>query len=998
MPRAFLVPILGVTLLACLPALAGAQQSSAIAGAVRDTSGALLPGVTAEAASPALIEKVRVAVTDSEGRYNIADLRPGQYTITFTLPGFATFRREGIVLTAGFTATVNADLQVGALEETIVVTGESPLVDTQNVRRQTVVSQEMLETLPTSTKNANSVVALTLGLAGIADVAGIYATQIGTGTYHGKGGARTQLDGMSVQNMTGNTGYQLNTALVQEMTLQSSGISAEGNAEGILMNMIPKEGGNTFSGSLSGLYTNDRLAGNNLTDELRSRGLDTVNEPLKIYDASFALGGPIKRDRVWFFTAHREWGNAHQMAGFFWNKTQGTPVYTPDRDRPATRNQWFESHAARVTWQATQKHKFNFFADVQDACICRTGTTVAGSGVGLAPEGTLAYHFRPTGFFQGSWSAPLTSKLLIDASFAATINHWPQFRSPGVEPHHISILEQSTGVRYNARETYDDPNVQDRYAERFSVSYVTGSHAMKFGVQDEQGILKAFRQSSTGNVSYTFNNGLPISLTQYATPYELQNRFKHDMGIYAQDQWAINRLTLNLGVRFDYFYGYVPAQHVPATPNGWLPERNYPQIDGVPSWTDLSPRVGAAYDLFGDGRTALKLSVGRYVSKTVVEIANANNPIVASVNQVARSWTDANGNFIPDCDLASRAGNGECGPLQNQNFGSPVVTTRFSDDVLKGFGVRPYNWDIGAEVQRQFGPSISATAGYYRNWYGNFRVTDNLAVTPDDYAAYCVTSPGDARLPGGGGHQICGLYDVDPTKFGQVNNLVRPAKDFGTQTQSSNFFTFAVEARLAPGVRFGGGIDTGRTLTDVCFNVDSPGAVAVGGVTSLPGISTAPVPHTATTIDGEKTCRVTTPFSANTQVKLNGSYAFPGEVFVSAVYQNLPGAVTLADYAAPTASIASSLGRQLAGGARTATVPLLSPQTEFEARTTRLDLRVAKTVRVGQRVRIQGNVDLYNALNSGSVLALTNVYGARWLVPTLVLEPRILQFSAQVNF
>ena len=172
----------------------------------------------------------------------------------------------------------------------------------------------------------------------------------------------------------------------------------------------------------------------------------------------------------------------------------------------------------------------------------------------------------------------------------------------------------------------------------------------------------------------------------------------------------------------------MPAQDVPATPNGWVPERHFDQVDNVPLWTDLSPRIGARVRLFGDGRTALKVSIGRYVGKTVVEIANANNPIVASVNQVDAGVDRCNGNYVPDCDLANRAANGECGALQNQNFGSPVVTTRYSDDVLEGFGVRPYNWDVGAEVQHQIGGTMSVTAGYYRNWYGNFRVTDNLEV------------------------------------------------------------------------------------------------------------------------------------------------------------------------------------------------------------------------------------------------------------------------------
>ena len=446
MRRALLSLVIAAIPAVILPEAAAAQQASGIAGAVRDTSGAVLPGVTVEAASPALIEKVRSVVSDSDGRYNIVDLRPGTYTVSFVLPGFQTFRREGIVLTGGFTAAVNAELQVGAVEETITVTGETPLVDTQNVRRQTVVSQEMLETLPTSTKQANSVVALTLGLQGIADIAGIYATQVGTGNFHGKGGARTQFDGMSVQNMTGNTGYMLNMALVQEMTLQSSGISAEGNAEGILMNMIPKEGGNAFAGNVSGTYTNDSLAGDNLSASLRKRGLDSINSPKKVYDATVTLGGPIKKDKLWFFSSAREWGNAHQIAGVYWNKTQGTPFYTPDLSRPGTRYQWFESKAVRMTWQASSQNKLNLFADFQDACICRTGTT--SSGVGVAPESIRAYHFRPTGFYQASWSAPVTSKLLFEAAGSLTLNHWPEFRSPGVGPNDISILEQSTGIRY----------------------------------------------------------------------------------------------------------------------------------------------------------------------------------------------------------------------------------------------------------------------------------------------------------------------------------------------------------------------------------------------------------------------------------------------------------------------------------------------------------------------------------------------------------------------
>src|SRR5262245_11010897 len=234
--------VMGVLL---LPNIASAQQASAsgIAGVVKDTSGAVLPGVTVEASSPALIEKTRTVVTDSEGRYNNVDLRPGTYTVNFSLTGFNAFRRDGIELSSGFTATVNADLQVGALSETVTVTGESPLVDTRNARKQTVISADLLNALPSSVKNLNNLVTLTPGFRGNEgfDVTGAYSGQIG-GTYHGKGGTNVQFDGMGIQHALGNQGYNANAETTQELVLSTTGITADSNADGAVVNMIPKEG------------------------------------------------------------------------------------------------------------------------------------------------------------------------------------------------------------------------------------------------------------------------------------------------------------------------------------------------------------------------------------------------------------------------------------------------------------------------------------------------------------------------------------------------------------------------------------------------------------------------------------------------------------------------------------------------------------------------------------------------------------------------------------
>ncbi|MBI2189472.1 MAG: TonB-dependent receptor, partial [Acidobacteria bacterium] len=570
-----------------LPGAASAQQTSGIAGTVRDTSGAVLPGVTVEASSPALIEKVRTAVTDDEGRYTIVDLRPGVYTVTFTLPGFRLLRREGIELTSGFTATINADLTVGAVEETVTVTGEAPLVDTQNVRRQNVVSNELLDTLPTSNKTINTVVTLTAGFTGLADVGGQYTCQLGGGCstsegFHGKAGSKINIDGMGMENMAGvgNSSYQLNAAAVEELVLQTSGISAETNADGPVLNVIPKEGGNLFSGSLLGVYSNDTLEGDNLTPELRARGLTTSNKTLRIWDKAATLGGPILRDRLWFFGAARDWGYRRIYGGVFWNKTQDpsfalTPPgaervvvpFTPWGDRPLDREsgrwQWTQSFLVRLTWQAAEKHKINFTLDTQEACNCGSQSSAQGH------EESFSYRFDPNRLYQVAWSAPLTTRLLLEAGAGATISHWHQFRMPGVTRNHVMIRDIGRGFTHGARETYiGHPNDSDRYSQRASVSYVTGTHNFRTGIDIQQGVLNTLTQGNAGDVSYTFRNGVPVGVNQFATPYTLHERFV-ELGIYAQDQWRIDRLTLNLGLRFDRFRGWVPAQDIRATPSGW---------------------------------------------------------------------------------------------------------------------------------------------------------------------------------------------------------------------------------------------------------------------------------------------------------------------------------------------------------------------------------------------------------------------------------------------
>ena len=949
------------------------------------------------------------------GCYSVTALRPGTYTVTFTLAGFGTVTNEGLEIVTGFAANVDAQMNVGSLEETITVTGATPVVDVQNVRRQEVATSELLSALPTSMKNVSTMVTLIPGISGLADVAGAYQVEPGNdvvsggGQFHGKAGTKVSYDGMGIENSSGNSSYQLNSASVEEMVMQTSGISADTNADGPVLNIIPKEGGNSFSGTLSGLYSNDSMESDNLSQDLIGRGINEANKTLKLFDASLSLGGPIVRDRLWFFTAGRTWGFSRKQAGVFWNKTQGeflTPPgailnvvkWTPWTDRPEGRDsgrmEWYDSVLSRVTWQASDRNKFAFTFDEQRACNCGSTNSAQSQEYYVS-----SYRFEPNRLFQATWTSALSSRLLIEAGTAATISQWNMFYQPGVNNSIASVIDVGSGQSYGAAPVYlGEPNNRDRYTQRASLSYVTGSHNFKAGFQTDE-LSESTYWKRNGEQLYLFFNDFPIFLLQYSSPYNQQNKVKADLGIFAQDQWTVtDRMTLNLGIRWEYFNGSVPAQTAGQagektegqwadTPiaNPWIAPQSFAPVTGAPSWKDISPRLGVAYDLFGNARTALKFTLGRYVAKLGTEIPGLVNPINTSVTSTGRGWFDANQNYVPDCDLGNFGANGECGAIDNLNFGqNNPNATQFDPAVLNGYGKRDFNWDMSVELQHELTPQLSIKTGYYRNTAGYFRysfgspfssklrVTDNLAVTPDDYDPYCVTAPMDSRLPDGGGYEVCGLYNISPAKFGQVDNFVTETGNFGDFNSQSDFVNVTIDARFSNGGTLGGGIDAGRTIRDRCFVVDSPQELL--------------------------NCKVTTPMSAQTQLKLFGSYPLPWDMAVSATYQNLSGPSFDANYSASNAEIEASLGRPLAGGVNNVTIPLVAPQTLFENRITRLDFRVSKIVNMGDGYRLQLNLDAYNLFNANSIRAVNSVYGTAWQNPAQILDPRLIQGGFSLNF
>jgi hypothetical protein len=433
------------------PAVASAQAS--IAGVVRDPSGGVLPGVTVEASSPALIEKARTVVTDSGGQYRIVDLRPGEYTITFTLAGFSTVRREGITLQGTMTVTIDPELRVGALEETITVTGATPLVDVQSVQQQRVLSREIIETLPTGRTTMNVAVLipgmqLSTTFSGEGqDVGGNTGEVQQTLTIHGSRGGdmRRMVDGLSMQSQgTSVSAFAANGGMVQEVVVDTAAGSAEQSAGGVRMNIIPREGGNSFAGSFFVGATSERFQADNIDEELRDRRILSSNEVKSNWEVNPAFGGPVMRDRLWFFTSGRVSQVNNYIAGAVRNANAGNAAsftYAPDASFRGSRDTRWRAVNGRLTWQATQKHKLSLFVDLQDRCSC------VDTRVLTSPEASANFEFPAKRLVTATYTAPLTSRILLEAAWARKPEDWGG-RYRQLRRHHAKARRRLRRIRH----------------------------------------------------------------------------------------------------------------------------------------------------------------------------------------------------------------------------------------------------------------------------------------------------------------------------------------------------------------------------------------------------------------------------------------------------------------------------------------------------------------------------------------------------------------------
>ena len=1029
----------GLAILAfgCLLALPTAARAQTIGGTVKDASGAVMPGVTVEVSSDALIEKTKAATTDGSGQYRFVDLRPGIYTVKFSLTGFQTVDRAGFQLLSDFNARIDAEMKVGAMEETITVTGAAPIVDVQSAAHVQVLDRDAIDNIPTG-KTIQGIGQLILGVSlNAPDVGGSAGAMQTYMSLHGNAVSAANntvmVDGMVINGLMLDGAVQTytNDADFQEMTYQTAGIGAERSGGGVTLNLVPKEGGNRFSGAGSGLFRPGQLQGDNYSDRFKAWGLPldkngdpAINRVDRISDFNISEGGPIQKDKLWFFASGRDFQPVNTVPQTFLNDgTQGLD------------DNYIRQSLVRLTYQLSPRHKVSSY---YERVFKWRGHDM---GAFDDPE-TVAIVWTSPNYstMSAKYTGTLNSRLLVEGGFSQNTEYYRNLFQPGVEKARNSaewFANASHTATGGASGVAPGGTVQQfpvSIVYQGSASYVTGQHHAKLGFTLKKG---QFLHGGGGNADLSqgyptfarieaqnYNIYFPtssMSAADFATyfptlngvrpcaigtppagtasastctatirnsPRLYQETLNQDMGIFLQDSFTMKRLTINAGIRYETLNSQVDVSTSDA--GRFVPARTTQLRENIPDWKDWAPRFQLVYDVFGNSKTAVKYSFNRYNESVTTSTAAAFNPIALSTS--SRNWTDLNGDDIaqgartwnadgtaftdcvyltPGCEINLSGATGVTQTALSSTYGligEPGVYTQFP---------RRYRLEQGVEVQHALLPRLSVNGTYYHGQNKNLTKTVNLNITDDgrqgtQYRAFNLFNPIDGSP--------YTYYDTIVTITNNNLTYLEP-------NRKSVYDAYTAEFKMRPyaGAQLSGGIEFNRNQSRNC----GTSATKPDGSPALVSPNEARFCDDWNLVRFPGDAKVERPFQKN--FKLSGAFPVIYGINLGVSYQNID-AGTLSPtfrygslFKYPDGTITyNMLGRSTAvpacpttygcvPGSVTSATNLsagaggnnIGNQFAFgipDERIVQLDLKASKNLRFG-RISVQPTVEAFNILN-----------------------------------
>ncbi len=936
----------------------GASSTGTIQGRVADSSGGVLPGVTVTAASTSMIG-VQTQVTNENGTFRFPAVPPGVYSLSFELPGFTAVKREGVEISLGFTANVSAEMKVATLQETVTVTGDSPIIDTTATRVQQNFKLEQLNSIP----NGRDMWALLAATPGVVmsriDIGGNRAgTQTGYTAYGLNGQVRVAVEGINTTEGTDGAGFYFDYGSFEEVFLGVAGQGAEAATPGVQSQFLGKSGGNRFAGEFYVDGYNNSFQGSNLSEQFllpTAQGgfgfREGSNEVLRYYDVNINAGGPIKRDKAWFHFSWRRQFNAVEQPLFVRGESFDT---------------WNQNPSLKGTYQLNQNHKFvgyyQWNMKVQPTRLPIGGYTYDGVGATTRQE-------SPSWVWKGEWNGTLSNKLYLEARYGDFGYYDSRLKNSNEDYFwRDSVLLILTGAHTENQNDRDRKQLTG--AATYFLDTKMGSHTLKFGGEVYRESQWGGRtQNVGGNIEHIYANSVGSSVV-FGVPTAscvcglkasdngdlfVINKLNQE-DLFLNDAWALGRVTLNMGVRWDRYHGWMPEQRQIAFTNGpvSVPEQVFPEAHFY-TWNNIGPRIGMTYDLANDGKTVIKASYGLFWHNPGPGVsAGANQNVVSK--SVTYNWTDLNGD--------RRFQLGEQGALTGSTLAG---TNQLDPDITE-----PYSHDVTLYLERQVTGSIGARVGFV------YKTEDNLTGSFNPgrpVSAYTVPFS----------FLDVGVDGVRQTAAGNTPAAAPAAGD-------DRWLTLL-------GVPNTADVNTRFPVTNVTMNLDSYGrhkTIEASANKRLSNRWSMQVggSHTWSDAYSQPNNPNVDPNNDSTRwdFKVSGIYEAPYGIRIAPLVRHQAGANFARSVA--TGSAAAATVNAIFNG----TIQLEPSTFRRHDNVTVFDVRVERSFSLGHGMRVRGFFDLFNLTNSSAVETRTTTSGTAFLRPTAVLPPRTARIGVRFSW